>query len=631
MKNNTAFFFLCAAIVVTAAAFIPALSNGFTFWDDDLYVTRNPKIMDLSRQNIKEAFTTFQLGFYHPLTILSFMCEFYFFRLNPAPYHATNLILHLGNTALVFWLIHLLSGKDIAALVTAILFGIHPLHVESVAWIAQRKDVLSAFFFLGTLILYLWYRKTARARYYVLSLIVFILSFLAKPMGIMLPFVLFLFDYLEKRVFDKKTLCDKIPFFAVAAGFAVVTFFAEKHIGAINREGPVASLDNLFIGCHALIFYLKQTVYPLQLSSVYPPPAKTNGQFPLFFLLSPIVVLGLIAVMLFLRKRSRIITFGLLFYIIMLLPVLQFIPVTWTVAADRYTYLPLIGLFYIAGEFLQILYGQLTRPTRVAFLLILSFFIIGLATLTWQRCNVWKDSVSLWADVIRKYPGFMLGHMNRGYAHAIKGELDSAIADYNEALRIDPGHAETYNNRGSARAAQGNHKEAIADYTLSLALSADNPKALNNRGNAYLAVKDFDRAIADFSRALEIKTWHIKDYKNRALIHNNRGYAYTLKGDFDKALTDYDDALKYNPKIAELYNNRGNLFYMKKDYPRAIAEYSQAVAIEPGMAQSYNNRGYMYFLSGEFEKARADVRSALALGFPVDQTFIKELEKAPAR
>jgi len=631
MKKKTALLFLMIVIAVTAVAYAPSLSNGFTFWDDDLYVTRNPKIMDISPQNITEALTTFQLGFYHPLTILSFMGEFYFFRLNPLPYHATNLILHLCNSALVFWLIYLLSGKDIAALVTALLFGIHPLHVESVAWIAERKDVLSAFFFLGTLILYLLYRKTARSRYFVLSLIVFILSFMAKPMGIMLPFILFLFDYLDKRVLDKKALIEKIPFFAITGFFAIVTFIAEKQIGAINREGPIASWDNLFIGCHALFFYMKQMVWPLHLSSVYPPPPQINGRLPLFFLLSPVIALGLIILIVFLRKRSRIITFGLLFYIVMLLPVLQFIPITWTIAADRYTYLPLIGLFYIGGEFIQILYAQLSRPTRVAFAIILSFAVIGLASLTWQRCTTWKDSVSLWADVIKKYPGFILGYLNRGYALAEKGELDHAIADYDQALRIDPNHAGVYNNRGSAQAKKGNFDQAVADYSISLQLEPNNPNAHNNRGNIYLAIKEYDRAIADFTQALAVKTWHIKDFKNRASIHNNRGYAHALKGDLDRALADYDEALKYNPKIAELYNNRGNLFFMKKDYPRAIAEYSQAIAIEPRLAKAYNNRGYVLFLTGDLSRARADIEQALALGFPVNRKFIEELQKASAQ
>jgi len=629
MKKAPTSLLVILLIVIAFAAFFPSLRNGFTLWDDDLYVTDNPVIMTLSTASVRHILSTFQLGFYHPLTLLSFMAEYHFFRLNPFPYHLTNLILHTLNTILVFLFIVLLCKDRFGAAVTAILFCIHPLHVESVAWIAERKDVLSAFFLLGTLTAYLSYRERSSRSAYILSLVLYLLSFLAKPVGLTAPLLLILCDWLQRRTIDRKSLIDKAPYAVIALVFAAVAFLAEKKVGAINRTGAVTSIDNLLIGCHALIFYIYKSVFPLGLSAVYPPPERIDGHLTFFFFLAPVGVLILAAAVFLARNRARAAAFGSLFYAVSILPVLQIVPITWTIAADRYTYLPLIGLFYLAGAGCSWIYARVSRPTRAAVMIIIALAALSLGSLTRQRCAVWHDSVSLWSDVIRSYPRFALAYMNRGYAFSVRGQFLEAIADYDKAILIDPSDAETLNNRGSAYAAIGARDRAIAEYSASLAIKPANMKALNNRANAYLAAGAYDQAIADYMEALRVEAWHIKDIKNRAKLYNNLGFAHAMKKEYDQAIACYREALKINPMIDEVHINIGNAMLAIGDLRGSLEEYTAAIKINPRSGKAYHNRGYALFLLKDRQRARADIETAQKLKFRVQPELLRDLQMAP--
>ena len=242
MKNHKIILSLCLILAIPAISFFPSLKNDFLNWDDPQYVTENKMITELSWRNIETIFDSIYMGHYHPLTLLSYALEYRFFKLNPFAYHLTNLILHLINGLLVFWLIWMLKGGVLTSLVVSLLFGIHPLHVESVAWISERKDLLCSFFFLGSLVVYLTYLKTRRRRFYFLSLFLFLLSLLSKSMAVTLPLVLVLCDYLLDRKFDRKCLIEKIPFLGNGLYFCDHSFLCPE----IIRDGGPKILTLVF-------------------------------------------------------------------------------------------------------------------------------------------------------------------------------------------------------------------------------------------------------------------------------------------------------------------------------------------------------------------------------------------------
>jgi tetratricopeptide (TPR) repeat protein len=682
MNKRLIIILLCILIGVTFVSFLPALTCEFTNWDDDIYITDNPIVRVLSLENIKNFFTFYYARDYldyHPLTIFSYAVEYHFFKLNPVAYHATNLIFHLMNTGLVFWLIILLCGNPSISFITALLFGIHPLHVESVAWVAERKDVLYSFFYLGALISYLHLKKKHEARYYVIALILFICSLLSKAMAITLPVVLILFDYFAGEKVRLRTILSKTPFFICSIISALIAFSVIPK----RPDRLFTPVQNLLTACHGIMFYLKKLVLPINLSAVYPYPEQP-ASLPIAFWIAPFVVLaGCLGIYLSI-KHTRKVLFGALFFIITIMPVLQIIPGA-VIAADRYTYIPYIGIFYLAGEGycrLARAYGQRIIGT------ILCVIMVILCVLTFQRCLVWKDSVSLWEDILKSYPGFSVAYSHRASAHYARGNYDKAIADYTFAIALSPHHADIYNNRGIAYYTKGNYEKALIDYNTALQLDPNSAEAYNNRGYALLQMKSFDKAAADFSRAIALNPKYVHAYNNRGnayqalgqfelaiadytktlsldpdyadaygnrgnaycalgkfqegiadftrvlnynpdnpRINNNRGYAYYLIKEYERALADFSRAISTNPQDALAYNNRGNIFSSLGRFEQAIADYTAAIHVNPGYPNPYGNRAFAYYKAGKYPEARADVSAAQSLGFQIDPQFLEELRR----
>jgi len=635
---------ICVIIlIITFFGFYPCLNNGFTNWDDDEYVTGNIFIRELSLQKMAKVFASFFYGAYIPLTTFSYALEYHFFKLNPHAYHATNFAIHLLNSLLVFLLIFLLSNNTGVAGLTAVLFGIHPLHVESVAWITERKDMLYSFFFLGAAIAYIYYRRNEWVKFYYLSLILFILSLLSKPAAVTLPLVLIAFDYLLGRKFDRKMLLEKAPFFILSVVFIVIAMFAQHSIGAM-RQGPLSTIFyNILISTRIILFYLLKTIAPVKLSCHYPLPQKIEGWLPNIFLFSPIIIGGLIVLIFLSHKYTRKIAFGTLFFIITILPVLQLISVG-QIIADRYTYIPLIGIFYILTEGFSSLWKLNNKMVKFFLGIILIVIIVLLSYLSRLRCGVWKDGITLWSDVIKTYPQIPYAYNNRGilyaqmkaYAWAIndfnqslmlnpdleevynnrglvfyfKGDYELAISDFNEALRIKPDYAEAYNNRGYTYYSKEEFNKAIEDFNNALRFNSNYANAYSNRGNTYLAVEDYVRAVADFSEAIEINPY-------LAEVYNSRGNAYTSLGNYDRAIIDFTQTIKINPSFAEAYNNRGIAYCYKGDNDKALTDFNEALRINHNYASAYNNRGNVYSGLGKLDRALTDFNTAIR----IDSTF----------
>jgi tetratricopeptide (TPR) repeat protein len=598
-------------IVITSAAFFPCLRNGFVNLDDDKYVTDNAVIKHLSWVNLKNIFSSFFVCNYIPVTMLSYSLEHSFFKLNPACYHLTNLILHLLNCILIFWLLAMMSDSFFVAFVTAVLFGIHPLHVESVAWISERKDVLYAFFFLAAFISYLYFIRSERRslRYYWFSLAMFILSILSKPMAIMLPFILVLVEYSFFGKSAKFMLRDKIPFFITSFIFGILTVFSQYSTGAVRKAGLFNLPHKLMIASYSIIFYLKKMLMPFKLSCMYPFPRITNDSLLPIYLVSLLAVFVLFTAVVISGRYTKKVIFGACFFLITVLPVLQLIPIGRTIVADRYVYIPSLGIFYLIAEGLRWVFKKANNflGARILILIILTGIISALTFQANQRCKVWKDSVTLWVNVLNNYRDVpSVAYNNLGIAYRSIGEFERAKANLEKSLEIDPSYSPSYVNLGNLYNSIGDSKKAITLYNRSLSIERNSVEAYFNLGVVYNNIGRKEEAMKMFEKAIAIEPAHLLSYVNLINLYEASGKQNNIASLYEKAIAndlDYFDAYFY----------AGNLYSGKNKTKKAIPFYKRAIRISPDSVEAYNNLAVAYSKIGNIDKAISLCNKALGI------------------
>jgi tetratricopeptide (TPR) repeat protein len=598
-KKDYTLYWLIAGLLLVVIVYFPSLLNGIGLWDDQEYLN-NPYVKDLSPAGIVKIFSVYFAGNYHPLALLSLGTDRLIGGGGPFMFHFTNLLLHLVNTFLVFLLVRRLTQNNLLAIMSFILFGVHPLHVESVAWVAERKDVLYSFFFLLSLIIYTSYASRRKTLYYGLSLLFFLLSLLSKGQAVVFVAILPFIDYLKGRKwFSVIILAEKVPFFLLSLIFAWVAFRAQESAKFVHFE-YVSLPERVAFASFGLTEYLVKSILPIHLSAYYPYPARVNGSIPSFYwyyiISLPVVFIG--SYLLF--KRSKIYALGLGVFFLCLLPLLQLIPVGGAIIADRYFYVPSVGLM------LCFAFGLLElRSPAIRFALFIPFTLF-LSILSFSRCTVWKDNLALWDDVLGKYDHCQVAYYNRGSAHFESKHWDRAIADYSRAIAIDPKYTDAYYNRGIIYGNSGQWDQAIADYSRAIEINPEYAQAYENRGVIYGKTGQLDKAIADCSRAIEL------DPEN-AEAYDNRGLAYGYLGQWDKAITDYSRAIEIDAKSAQAYDNRGVAYLNLRQLDPAIADYSNAIRIDPDNAKAYNDRGFTYSLLKQYENAAEDYSKAIEI------------------
>lgn len=629
-------FILSSALltaVITFLVYIPSLQNDFVNWDDDEYILEELNIRSIDLNLLKKIFTTVFLSNWHPLTTFSYALDYSVWGLNPWGYHLINIVFHALNTFLVFILaVRLIeagkSGKALikdskpyelnifeltAGFIASLLFGLHPLHVESVAWVSERKDVLSCFFFLLSVLAYIRYTgplSSGKLLCYLSTLFFFILALLSKPMAITLPVVLLILDYYPlERISDnlKKAISEKVPFFILGAASALLTIWAQKEGQAIGSLEEYPFIVRISVALRSFIFYLYKMVLPLHLAPIYPYPTGSE----LYSLTSAAAIALFIAVSVFsvlMLKRRKIFPAVWFYYVITLLPVIGIVQVGRQAAADRYTYLPSLGIFIMAGAGAGYFLKMHNKKQTIAVSAISSVFIFAaLSAMTVNQIRVWKDSITLWSREIQEYPDkVFLAYHQRGLAYEKLGDHVRALEDYNKAIAIGPRYAYMYNNRGLVHEKLGNYKEAIADLDKAISLTPGNSKVYDNRGSVYLKLGDYQKAIEDFNSAISLNPKDAKSY-------TNRGFAYEESGDIKKALEDYNKAIVLDPGYAYSYNNRGFVYGKLGNFRQAIEDYNKAIALDPGFASPYNNRGLALHELGDNARAIEDFSAALKL------------------
>jgi Tfp pilus assembly protein PilF len=584
--------FLYALLIAAAsfAVFYQTLGYDFTNWDDNEYVTGNPDIAGFTAKNVTKVFSTVYVGNYQPLTLLSYMADFTGAGLHPTAYHRTNVLLHCVNGVLVFLFIAALVKHPGAAALAALFFALHPLRVESVAWVAERKDVLSALFYFAALLAWVHYVRSNKRLLYAASGVSMLLSFLAKPMAVTIPLIMLLIDVFENRKMTLRAITEKIPLLVLSGVFAAITVITQHGAGAI-QEFPDLSLPERFgVPFYAVAFYLAKTIVPMNLCALYYQPPDPGSAMKAVLLLSPLMVAA-VSIMAYVNRDRRMIIFGPAFFVVSLLPVAQIIPVGAAIVADRYTYIPSLGISCIVAAVLAWLMGRpLMRPAVRRTLLVTAVVILiaaeGVAASL--RCRVWENSFLLWNDVIAKRPN-PTAFCNRGTAYLAIGQYDMAINDFSEAVARKPDYAMAYSNRGATRLSIAKMRgdtsgvaAAVDDLTRAIAIDRTLVQAWLNRAGIYFARKQLAAAQADYDSACAVAPV-------TAQVYYNRGIFFRETQRFDAAIADFSTAIRYAPASAVAYNERGVTFAFMGNYNAAIADFRQCLTLDPKHPDALRN------------------------------------------
>src|SRR3989454_941814 len=536
--------------LVTFAAFLPALQNEFVDWDDQRNFLENPHYRGLGWTQLRWMWTT-HLGHYIPLTWMTLGLDYLLWGLNPVGYHLTSLLLHAANAVVFFFIVRRLLTRalpspsergyalTVSAGVASLVFAIHPLRVESVAWATERRDVLSGLFYLLTILVYLRdCERGERGRgWYWLSVAVFVLALLAKSMVVNLPVVLLILDVYPLRRLGgavgwwsepaRRVYVEKIPFVLLAAAASALALMAQLSHDTMVSVVQLSGLGRIVVSVYGLSFYLWKTVAPVNLSPLYELPSTVNPWAPPF-LLSYGLVLAITAIVLAVRRRVPGLPAAWVAYIVVLLPVLGIFQSGPQIAADRYTYLAGLGWAILAGAGLLSCWRSSRRsktgtPATLLLAGIALCVVVGLGVLTWNQVQVWHDSESLWAHTLAIDSNSSLVHNNFGYELDRRGKLAEAIEHYRQALRIKPDYALAHTNWGVALGRQGKPAEAIEHYRQALRIKPDDALAHTNWGVELAQQGKLAEAIDHFREALRIKP-------DEAPAHTNLGLAPTPPG-----------------------------------------------------------------------------------------------------
>ncbi|MFZ0932658.1 MAG: tetratricopeptide repeat protein [Syntrophobacteraceae bacterium] len=621
-KNKQVLLIFLFLTGITLTAFWQVHQCDFISYDDPIYVTENIHIIHgITIEAIRWAFTSIYANFWHPLTLTSLMLDNEFFGLNPRSYHLTNLMLHIANTLLLFFVFHRMTKAPWKSAFVAALFALHPLHVESVAWISERKDVLSTFFWMLTMCAYIHYVEHPRFGSYLAALAFFIMGLMAKPMLVTLPFAMLLLDYWPLQRFGQKRvaigagvdgsicankkkkakpgkkpllqnigndarpaehkhgwagtsrlLTEKIPFFALVPLFGVLTYIAEG--SAVNYSPWNVRVRNALV---SYVIYIGKTIWPTDLAVFYPHP----GLLPFWQAAGAALLLAAAtAAVILTAKRYPYLTIGWLWFAGTLAPVIGIVKLGNFGRADRFTYIPLIGLFIMVAWGVPELLKN-WRYRKEALVASSALILCSLSIATWTQVGYWNNSISLYDHSIEVTGNNDTILNNRGVAYGQLGNLRHAISDYEVAIEINPKNVEIYNNLGLAHGKLGDHGQAI---------------------------EDFDRAVG-------IDPGHVE-------AHFNRGIAYDKLGKHRQAIDDFDRVIEIDPEYAEAYFNRGVAYGKLGNQRRAIEDFHRVIGINPEDGRAYFNRAVAFGELGNRGQAIEDLKTAARLGSEEAKNFL---------
>lgn len=676
---------LIAILTVVFFSYLPALKNGFVFWDDDVHLYENITVRSLDAEHVGDIFRNTVNKIYIPLTTLSFAVEYHFFGYDPFVYHFDNVLLHLGVTALIFWLGLRLGLSAVGSGAAALVFGVHPLHVESVAWVTERKDVLYSFFYMAALISYSHYLDFTRStpalqikksyRFLVLAVMFGILSILAKPMALSLPFILLLLDRFQGRKIGREAIVEKVPLLIAFAGITLVSYAAHARVPGKDL------MEAMLIWSWTLVFYLRQFVFPIILVPVYQLPKPIVFLAP-EYLLSAVVVCLLVLAMVRFRKSSWFI-FALCVYIFSIFFILRYDEGRdINIVADRFMYLPSLGFCYLLGYGFQALWDGRSRRWVVSATVVLIIAVVFLSMTTYRQCQIWRDSISLWRhqlkifpdqpaalnnlaaalreqeeykkaeDIYRKLmkikseglspnfseelmrhiqkvdyvrslyqkailaePNFIDSHYNLGNFLRDIGKTPEAVAAYKQTLSLDYTYKDAHFSLGELYQKAGDDTQAIFAFDQTIALYPKNEDVYVMVASAYSKVlKENPKNILYYQareKTMDDLTRLINTGSARATSFFNLGYLYGEMGDLTRAESAYQMALDIHPNHDKTLYNLGNVYRDQGRFQDALAVYEKAVRANVRNSDVYLNMGTIYERQGNRTRAKEYFQKAV--------------------
>lgn len=638
-----------ALAVATLAVYAQTVRFDFVVFDDPSYVMENPHIRHgLTRAGVVWVFTSEHFANWHPLTGLSHMLDCTLFGLAPGGHHLTSVLLHVANTLVLFFVLSGATGAPWRSGLVAALFALHPLHVESVAWVSARKDVLSTLFAFLALGAYGSYARRGGVGRYTLTALLLALGLMSKPMLVTLPFVFLLWDYwplgrlrLGRTQEAVRLVVEKLPFLALSLAASAVTLIVQGRAGAV---ASVAEVPVRLRAANAVVSYaryLEKMIWPRDLSPVYPHPNLPGGTPLEFWQVAAAALLLVTLTAAVWASRRPYARMGWLWYLGTLVPVIGLVQVGGQAMADRYTYIPLIGPFIVvvwgAGDLVA---RRAAGPRRWVAAAVAVTVLLALALASRAQARHWRNSIALARHALREAPRSPHMQMNLGVALQQAGKPDRALRHYREAAQIAPHSPKLHNNVGNALEVQGRRDEAIAHYRQALVLEPGFARAHANLGSALLAAGATVEALEHLETAVRLDPGHhlaherlgfalaaqgrldeaIAHYRQALALepgyaeaHNNLGIALQARGEVDEAIAHFGRALEIRPDFASAHNNLGIALQGRGSIDAAIGHYREALRLEPENAKAHNNLGIAFQLRGEIDEAMREYREALRL------------------
>ena len=588
-KKNS--LYILGLILAFCLVYYKLIYAGFVSWDDAEYITDNK---DARNVNWNSLLTHFYVGNYHPLTMLNYALDWKLFGQNPIGYHLENILWHFLNSILVFYVAyHFLKEKSTALLVT-IVFAIHPIQVETIAWVAERKNLLSTFFILVSLLFYVKYSFKNKFIFYLATLLFFCFSLLCKPSFIIFPLLLILMDWQSNQKITKSHLLQKIPFIVISILFSFITIKAQQEGGFINSNHAFGIFERIGYAGYAITQYIYHFINPTNLSVIYPYPQ--NKIISLVFGYFFITILGFIIYKL-IKTKNKNLLFGIAFFIINLILVLQFVPFGEVLTADRYMYFAIIGLSIVLFTLIKIPNKHIVITSTL--------LVIALGSLSFLRLNVWKNSIALYEDILLKNPRSYIALNSLGAEYMKRKEYALSEKYYNKSIFENSNSHKSFYNRALLYSMTNETKKAIADYTKAIEL-ANYYKAYIGRANIYYLLKDFPKAINDAEKALVINP-------NNAKANFVLANCYDDLNQLDKALYYYNQTIISNNEDASFYLRRGILFGKQQQFDLCLNDLETCTTLQANYAEAYYWKGVVKV--NLKQNPCFDLKKALDLGF----------------
>jgi len=598
-------------ILLCFIIYIPSLLNGF-IWDDDQNLFKSPWIQ--GADGLRVIWFTNKTYQYYPVDFTTFWLEHKLWGLNPFGYHVVNLFLHILNALLVFWVVRKLYKR--LAFSVALLFAVHPIQVETVAWITERKNLLSLFFFLLAILAYLRFDRIRRIRYYLLTVVMFVCALLSKSIAVCFIFFPVLYKWWKDARVTWREIRLSIVFVVIGLLSAFYTLYLEfYHVGAQGKVFDLTFLERFILSGRIIFFYVYKLLFPFNFMFFYPRwIIDTKIWWQWLFILAVVLILGTLVI--YRKKIGRGALALFIFYIISIFPVLGFLNVygmKFSFVADHFSYLSTPALLLLLCVSIRLFFDKLSikfpllmsTPYRIVMPILLAIITIYMGGKSMALTQSYKNAVVLWEDVIRKNPKAWIAYNNLGSAYNKVGKYEEAIPLLNKAIKLEPGYAEAYNNLGNAYNNIGNYEEAIALYKKAIELNPLFVEIYYNLGNAIRSIGNYEEAIALYKKAIELNP----DYAGA--FYNNLGLAYNDIGEKEKAIASYKKAIALDPNCAEPYNNLGNIYKSLGRTEEAIALYKKAIKVKADNAEIYYNLGSAYSDIGKNEEAIVFYKKAI--------------------